>query len=738
MNRRELMKLALAQSVVAGCSFASQADSRDKPSVAALRNEHFELTCSVANGLQCRLVHLKTGAILADGAYSYSFGAPLFSDMHQDSFTLTLQGATETGLAVRHRFSIDPVSPWLEEEIELTNRCPRPLDLHDIRAGFVLPIPFIGEKAQGPLANFAFTAVPFRREPAGTGMQYADFSLNQVLRQQFSSELWPGDTTVTAAYASEGWAWTDGKHGFLISKYSPFGLEFSVQDRIALPRGQVALRWGGIGVYRGTPEHGSWLEPGESHRFGLTRITAFAGDRQQGFYAFRNEMEQRGHGCPERFNPPVHWNEIYDNKLWWLPGDGQNNPGMRKKYYTLEDMKKEAAKAEAIGCEALYLDPGWDTNFGSKIWDNGRLKSYKAFTDMLSREYGLKSSLHTPLSGWCDPTSYPAEMYRLDRFGQRAAWDASIGVSDSVICGASEQYLSETATRLKTLAKDGAAFFMFDGTAYREECWDPNHGHRVPARLEEHCQAVCRLARMVHAEFPDVLIEMHDPANGGSPNRTCPIYYGHGLSSEGKGSSHVSGFDSVWAFELMWKPMLDLLSGRSIALYYYNLAYSLPLYIHIDLRTDNENAIVFWWNASTCRHLGIGGTHPDPAIREVHARSMRTYLRLKSYFASGVFFGVDEQTHVHCNRDRRSAVINCFNLGERSVEREISFDPSKFGLSPSEAWHFNGASFHKSAGSYIGVVPIPARGHVLLEVRQGARAEGASVIGLAGGPSKGA
>ena len=50
-------------------------------------------------------------------------------------------------------------------------------------------------------------------------------------------------------------------------------------------------------------------------------------------------------GCPEGFNPPVHWNELYDNKLWWLPGDEQNNPEMRKKYYTLESMKEEAAKA---------------------------------------------------------------------------------------------------------------------------------------------------------------------------------------------------------------------------------------------------------------------------------------------------------------------------------------------------------------------------------------------------------
>jgi hypothetical protein len=721
MNRRELMKLALTQSALAAIA-APGANAKDQSSTLVLRNPHFELALVPSNGLWCRLVHLQTGAILADGNYSYSFSPPFFSELERDASSVVFQGKLETGLMIRQRFSVDPSSPWIEEQIELTNQGSAPLDLHNARAGFVLPIPFVSGKAQGPFAQFEFTAIPFRREPAGHAMQYADFSPSQILVQQFSSELWPGDTTVTAAYASEGWAVTDGKHGFLISKYSPGSLEFSILDRIPLPQGQIGLRWGGAGIYRGTPEHGAWLLPGESHRFGTTRITAFTGDRQQGFYAFRSEMQERGHGCPKGFDPPVHWNEIYDNKLWWLPNDGQNNPEMRKKYYTLEDMKAEAAKAKAIGCEALYLDPGWDTNFGSKIWDAARLNSYNSFTQMLSRDYGLKSSLHTPLSGWCVPSSYPVEAYRLDRFGMRAVWDPSIGISDSVICGASRQYLNETADRLIALAKNGAAFFMFDGTAYREECWDDNHGHRVPARLEEHCQANCRLARMVHAQFPKVLIEMHDPANGGSPNRTCPIYYGHGSCPEGDTTCSAAGFDSVWAFELMWKPMEDLLSGRSIALYYYNLAYSLPLYIHIDLRTDNQNAIVFWWNASTCRHLGIGGTHPDPAIREVHARSMATYRRLKPHFASGLFFGIDEQTHVHCHLDRKSAVINCFNLGDNSVDREIRFDPPLFGLSRSETWQFSGASAKKSGDLYILRTTIAGRGHVLLEANSGARA----------------
>ena len=100
-------------------------------------------------------------------------------------------------------------------------------------------------------------------------------------------------------------------------------------------------------------------------------------------------MSARGHGCPAGFDPPVHWNELYDNRLWWLPDEQQNNPEMRKRYYTLADMKDEAAKAKAIGCEALYMDPGWDTSFASKLWDDTRLGSYKSFTEMLRRYYGL-------------------------------------------------------------------------------------------------------------------------------------------------------------------------------------------------------------------------------------------------------------------------------------------------------------------------------------------------------------
>ena len=708
MNRRDLVKLAAVQTAAMALPMSMKgAEAKSSRGAVTLKNAQLELTLSAGSGLQCKLVHVPSGRVLADGAYSYSFGTPVFTGVKQEGAAAVLEGKTETGLGVKHRFTADPATSWIEEELELSNSGATPVSLHDARSGFVLPVSLDGEQVRGPWAEYKFTAIPFRREPNGYRLQYADFSVGDVLTKQYSSELWSAETTVTPMFASEAWAWTDGKQGFLLTKYSPGGLEFALLDPVVLPQGGLGLRWGGTGVYRGMPEHGAWLRPGETHRFGTTRITPYAGDWQQGFYQFREEMEKRGHGCPANFNPPVHWNELYDNKLWWLPGDQQNDPEMRKKYYTLDSMKEEAAKAKAIGCEALYMDPGWDTSFGSKIWDEARLGSYASFITMLQRDYGLKSSLHTPLSGWSDPTSIPIEANRVDRFGQRRMWDPSTGFIASPLCGSSRQYIDETAKRLKTLAKDGAAFFMFDGTVYHEECWDPNHGHQVPARQEEHDQARSRLARLVHMEYPDVLIEMHNPP---------PIYYGHGRCDGAAADCRAAGFDVVWAFELMWKPLQDLLSGHSVALYYYNLAYSLPLYLHIDLRSDNKNALVFWWNASTCRHLGIGGTHPEEAVRQAQKEGMANYRRLKHYYASGTFYGIDEQTHVHTHAQGKGAVINCFNLEEKPAEREIRFEPARLGLSSSADLKFTGADFTRSSDAYIGRVKIPGEGHTLIEV----------------------
>lgn len=689
-----------------------------------VRNRSFSLLLSPRDGLRnTRLIHLSSGLPLAAGDYSYSFGQPKFrssSIVHgpDGSITVSLEGkAVEGWLGIHHEFHVPAKHPWIEEQITLTNHGTSPLDLSGGRCGFVLPISLSGGQATGEWRTFRVTAIPYRREPDGNLKQYADFSLGQLLTEPCNSELWTGKTTVTPAYASEGWAWTDGKRGFLLTKYSQEGMEWSLLDRTPASGGGPGLRWGGYGIYRGNPEHGAWLLPKESHRFGITRLTAYEGGMVEAFYAFREEMTARGHGCPVDYNPPVNWDELWDNKLWWLPDNGQDNPAMRRKYFTLADMKGQAAKAKAIGCEELYLDPGWDTNFGSKIWDTARLGPYPEFTKMLREQYGLKSGLHTPLSGWCNPTSYPKEMYRMNRFGERLTWNIDMGFTASPLCGASTQYLEETARRLKILCKGGAEFLMFDGDMYHDECFDPNHGHIVPARRAEHVRGMCRLARMVHAEYPHVLIEMHDPMVGGSEIRYTPTYFGHGRAPEGEQYAQALGFDSIWGFELMWSPMDNILSGKSIALYYYNLAYSLPIYLHIDLRTDNLNALCFWWYASTCRHLGIGGTSKDPALNKVHFEAMATYRKLQTFFKRGKFYGIDEQVHVHVHPSGPSAVVNAFNLDSHPAKKEVEFIPENYGLEGKYRFQIDGVQSQRRQHGYVLFFDIPARGQQLAEIR---------------------
>jgi hypothetical protein len=729
MTRRRFFAGAGALTALAAVPTSAAADNPQGSewSGGSEENATFRLSLSPGEGLKnTRLVHPASGLILADANYSYSFEPPTFESSQMEksedgSVWIHLQGSTWGGsLGILQRFHLPHNKPWLEEQVTLINRSSVPIDLSGERIGFVLPLTLEGAKVSGPWSDFKYTAVPYRREPRGNKSQYFDFSVEQILNEEFRSELMTYDTKTTPDYASEGWAWTDGKQGFLVTKYSQEGMEWSILDRVPLGKDRVGLRWGGFGMHLGEPEHGAWLLPGETHHYGVTRITAYQGGLLEGFYSFRQEMAERGHGCPKGFNPPVHWNELYDNKLWWTPGEDQGDPGVRKKYYQLADIKEEAAKAKAIGCQALYLDPGWDTLFGSKIWDETRMGSCKDFVDTLRRDYGLKLSLHTPLSGWCDPTAYPSEMYRMDRFGQRLTWGRRSGFGASPLCGASQPYIEETARRLKALAHDGATFFMFDGTGYRGECWDPQHGHPVPAGCEEHVQAISRLARMVHAEYPQVLIEMHDQVAGGSTIRPTPTYYGHGQAAPGEQVAEALGFNSVWAFELMWGPMEDLMTGHSIALYYYNLAYGLPLYIHIDLRKDNINAVEFWWNASTCRHLGIGGTHKDVAVQEAHHAAMATYRRLEAFFKAGTFYGLDEMVHVHAHPTESAAVVNCFNLEDQPARRTIEIDPAKVGLSSSLTYQIKGAPARREGSRYIVEVEIPSQGHVMFEMVQSA------------------
>ena len=154
----------------------------------------------------------------------------------------------------------------------------------------------------------------------------------------------------------------------------------------------------------GDPEGASRLAPERSFTFGATRYQVLDGDWRQAYAAFRRFTASKGHVTPPNFNPPVHWNELYDNKLWWIADAGGLTPENLKKYYQKKDMEVEADKAKEIGCGCLYLDPGWDTSFGSNIWGADRLGPQDEFVRWLKDKYGMTLALHTPLAPWSEPT----------------------------------------------------------------------------------------------------------------------------------------------------------------------------------------------------------------------------------------------------------------------------------------------------------------------------------------------
>ncbi len=477
-------------------------------------------------------------------------------------------------------------------------------------------------------------------------------------------------------------------------------MEFALLET-AEEDGKAVLQFG-TGVWHGDPEAATKIETGNEVRFGVTRYVFVEGGWKECYYAFREFMDEQGHGIPKGYDPPIHWNELYDNPFWWASVAGGNHYDKledRERLFTLESMEEEARKAQELGCEALYLDPGWDTMFGSTIWASHRLLSAKDFVTKIKTEYGLDVSLHTPLAGWTDlagrNATYPERAHKKDREGKI--------VTD--LCLASTAYVKTKGERLLELARAGAVFFMFDGDAYKGPCYDPDHGHSVPSTSEEHGRAILRLAQIVHKDFPNLLIELHAFV-GRCVYPSMPTYYLH----------EPGGPDELWAFEYMWDPMQDLISGRATSLYYYNLAYGYPLYLHIDLRKDNEHALEFWWYASTCRHLGVGGRHSNPKVWEAHKDAMKEYRRLKKFYSQGTFYGLDETVIVHTLREEGKAVINAFNLSDKPVAREVTFNLQEIGLDPQRRINVRGATYSHKGPAVAVRLSLPERGTSLIEV----------------------
>ena len=178
----------------------------------------------------------------------------------------------------------------------------------------------------------------------------------------------------------------------------------------------------------------------------------------------------------------------------------------------------------------------------------------------------------------------------------------------------------------------------------------------------------------MHEKYPAVLIEMHDMMMGGANPRNTPVYYKYGLPGS---------YDSNWGFELMWNSMDDITSGRARSLYYYNLSCNVPIYLHINLRNDTPGCVVLWWYASTCRHLGIGGTHSDPRVVAAQKDGHAQVSRPERFFKRGEFYGINEEIHLHVLPAEHAFTVNLFNLSGKSKVVSGSIDFRRMGLDPS-------------------------------------------------------
>jgi hypothetical protein len=726
-----------AWSVVIWCTLAlveNIAPQRAAPAVdydaasgrVELSTGQIALTVETKAGINARLLrNARTGQVFADADYSWPGGTlprltadPQVAQRDEGGLSVLLMGRLGA-LQVEQRLTMSAMWPdVLLERITIRNPTDAPLSTADFKCGFAKTL-CTGETWVPDAADVRFCPVPYRRETNG---QMQEFPLREIAEHGTTYAGWMEPAHPTPIWGAEGWVWSKGGASLLLAKYNADSMEWSLMEPEHRGAGTI-LRFGGAGQWKhGHPEAATHLDPGQAYTFGETCIQVVDGDWQQAYYAYRSYVERKGCRTPPDYNPPVHWNELYDNQYYFKacalcdeslkkyglarlfgPEFAEQNKKLLDELYSLDLMQREAAKARELGCDVLYLDPGWDIGPNYQIWDAARLGPMDVFVNMLTTTYGLKG-----VSLWCSLASVPPTL------GDPAACPPAARVirqdgtpDDIMVCLSSPAYLDTKEERLLEVCKNGAVFLMFDSDQFSGPCYDKSHGHPVPSSREDHARALLELTRRVKSKYPHVLIEMHDFITGPSGIHYTPTYYGY---------ARPDSFTCLWGHEFMWNPIDDLLSRRAVSLYYYNLAYSIPFYLHINLKTDNENALVFWWFASTIRHLGVGGQGPEP-VWEAQKKAMRQYQALKQFYTQGVFYGLDEMIHAHTLPASGESVLNVFNLDEKPVQRTIKLRVSDIGLLPGSIT-IDGVPANEDDGQITLDLNVPARGQVLVKIHR--------------------
>jgi hypothetical protein len=855
-------------SVTLPCAvLATPATPAPKPAPAShsLENAGYRLTIGLADGQVTALLEDKlAGFRPADGPCLYraeqlSGNVGLVHPRLEhpsitvNDDTLTIRGEL-AGLRLEQIFVLPRTRPIMEERIVLRNLTNSLISLSAFEAGFARRVTDSSGQVLGELARDRWIAVPLRARATDPKGHLNDFSIRDLLTKPGYEPRVNKDQAYSQVPSrhrhSEGWAWTHGDATLGLFAFSQENMLFSVVS--AVPEaGGSSLRFGGACMISGEPAALTRIGPGQAVDLGVLRYQTTQGGYAEASYAYRSMLDEKGCRFPKDYNPPVHWEQLYDMPEAWTD---------RPRRYTRAIVEQEAQKGRDYSCEALYLDPGWDTDFGTFLWGERWLGPRRQFIQEMKSKYDLAVSLHCPLATWMSHQyswglgavkTWPEAATRLapekteDRvarllvpalregrrnlallpgakpnassvfakganplhqvahlndgwFGNSASWitdkmpawaEVDLGAVHAIgqvrvgndhaqqytdraatelrvlvatnyspesggpgwrtvaqskgqalqiekvfslepclarwvrvellqagpdqprldeieiyeadpvseqeaqafaqsarrgpkpqpagqmlgplLCLGSKQYLDEAEKRLLANCADGAVFLMYDGNWWNGGCLSTHHGHPVPYRYEDHTRANLDLAQRVHAQYPKVLIEMHDPIAGGSAARITPVYYKYGLPGS---------YDENWGFELMWDPLADLKEGRIRSLYYYNLGCNVPIYLHINLNKDNESCVVLWWYASTCRHLGIGGTSPKAAVVAAQKQAMKRYRQLDRFYKRGEFFGISEEIHLHVLPTENAFVVNAFNLSDqpRVIAGEINL--ARLGL----------------------------------------------------------
>jgi len=581
----------------------------------------------------------------------------------------------------------------LEETLTIQNATDTPIEIDQIEAGFCANL------ASRP--GWRLCAIPFRVQLDGSVYDYPSQALiegqfHNAVFVEANREYMP-PLVEEGLLRSEAWAWGDEHGGLVILKYNNREIELSVA-RPLHDGGETWLQFGGAGLcLYGEPSGARRLETGRSFTFGVTCYIPYSGNITAAYQVYRDFLDAHGHTFPQDYNPPVNWNELYD--VGWYHSQKEE----LKQFYTRQALLDEAAKARQVGCELLYLDPGWEVCEGTSLWDESRLGSVKNLVEQLRDEYGLGLGYRTVLRTY--ENVWPAEnlIRHTDGssnpvlLGNQYFWEA---------CLCNPDFWNEKLRRILEISRNGVRFMMVDEFDWRGACTNPSHGHKVPTVPLDHVMAVYRLCRAIRQACPGLTIEAHDPVWPWATSIYVPTYFQHGFGDAGC-------YDENWGFEYMWDCLNDLKSGRALALYYYNLGCNVPIYLHITMAADNDAGVFFWWAASTVRHLGIGGKVSNKTIEPpeglapydcekrfaAYQEQMALYKRLKPYFVRGVFHGIAETAHLHTLPERSGGVLVAFNLTDAEQEQEF-FIPSHLLQANAEQpvsgaqaqWHADGVT----------------------------------------------